>query len=78
MLYMCVTSISIGFHLNGASNARENAMEMNEFFQESPVIECYTERHNGCFVSKKAKRRGKITFKDIHFAYPSRPEIEVS
>uniref|UniRef100_A0A0N5AVA3 ABC transporter ATP-binding protein n=1 Tax=Syphacia muris TaxID=451379 RepID=A0A0N5AVA3_9BILA len=77
MLYMCVTSISIGFHLNGAAKAQENALEMNEIFEESPLIECYKERHKESFICKKAKKRGKITFKDIHFAYPSRPDIEV-
>lgn len=30
MLYMCVTSISIGFHMNGATRAKDNAKEICE------------------------------------------------
>uniref|UniRef100_A0A1I7XKT7 ABC transmembrane type-1 domain-containing protein n=1 Tax=Heterorhabditis bacteriophora TaxID=37862 RepID=A0A1I7XKT7_HETBA len=39
MLYMCVTSISIGFHINGTSTARQNAKEMGTILNESPLIE---------------------------------------
>lgn len=39
MLYICVTSITIGFHLNGISTAKQNAREMNDILNESPQIE---------------------------------------
>lgn len=39
MLYICVTSITIGFHLNGISSAKQNAREMQEILNESPKIE---------------------------------------
>ncbi|ETN76894.1 ABC transporter, ATP-binding protein [Necator americanus] len=39
MLYMCVTSISIGFHINGASTARQNAAQLCKIMEEKPKIE---------------------------------------
>lgn len=36
---MCVTSISIGFHLNGVSTARQSAHEMRTILDEAPHIE---------------------------------------
>ncbi|VDM24620.1 unnamed protein product [Toxocara canis] len=75
MLYMCVTSISIGFHLTGASMARQNANEMNEILEEKPNIECHVNRHKESMM--RPKGRGNITFTNIRFAYPSRPDIEV-
>uniref|UniRef100_A0A915C5Z5 p-glycoprotein 10 n=1 Tax=Parascaris univalens TaxID=6257 RepID=A0A915C5Z5_PARUN len=75
MLYMCVTSISIGFHLTGASTARINANEMNEILEEKPNIECHVNRHKESMM--RPKGRGNITFSNIRFAYPSRPDIEV-
>lgn len=38
MLYMCVTSISIGFHLNGASVAKTNGAQMAEIFRLANYI----------------------------------------
>lgn len=39
MLYVCVTSISIGFHLSGLSTAKQNAKEMKKVLEEKPNIE---------------------------------------
>lgn len=76
MLYICVTSISIGFHMTGASTARKNADEMNAILDETPNIECNINRHKESMLAPRG--HGTIEFKDIHFAYPSRPDIEVS
>uniref|UniRef100_A0A914PJ09 Uncharacterized protein n=1 Tax=Panagrolaimus davidi TaxID=227884 RepID=A0A914PJ09_9BILA len=60
MLYMCVTSISIGFHLNGVSNARQNAAEMTSILNELPNIES---EKNACVKIKaryKARKENKI------------------
>ncbi|MFH4978687.1 hypothetical protein AB6A40_005396 [Gnathostoma spinigerum] len=75
MLYMCVTSISIGFHMTGASTSRLNANEMNEILEETPNIECNINRHKESMMRPKGK--GSIVFHNIRFAYPSRPDIEV-
>ncbi|VDN83771.1 unnamed protein product [Brugia pahangi] len=75
MLYMCVTSISIGFHMTGASTARQNANEMNAILVETPNIECYINKHSESMLAPRGN--GAIEFKDISFAYPSRPDIEV-
>uniref|UniRef100_A0A1I8EXT5 ABC transporter n=1 Tax=Wuchereria bancrofti TaxID=6293 RepID=A0A1I8EXT5_WUCBA len=75
MLYMCVTSISIGFHMTGASTARQNANEMNAILIETPNIECYINKHSESMLAPRGN--GAIEFKDISFAYPSRPDIEV-
>uniref|UniRef100_A0A1I7VQ25 P-loop containing nucleoside triphosphate hydrolase protein n=1 Tax=Loa loa TaxID=7209 RepID=A0A1I7VQ25_LOALO len=75
MLYMCVTSISIGFHMNGASTARQNANEMHAILVETPNIECYINKHSESMLAPRG--HGAIEFKDISFAYPSRPDIEV-
>ncbi|KAL3990856.1 ABC transporter family protein [Acanthocheilonema viteae] len=75
MLYMCVTSISIGFHMTGASTARQNANEMNAILIETPNIECYINKHSESMLAPRG--HGAIEFKDISFAYPSRPDIEV-
>ncbi|PAV76660.1 hypothetical protein WR25_23384 isoform C [Diploscapter pachys] len=90
MLYMCVTSISIGFHLNGAGTAKQNAKEMRKILDESPKIEA-----DRCTLaaispdkpipimpryrrqSMKFMGKGAIHFKDIYFSYPSRPDIQV-
>lgn len=72
---MCITSISIGFHLTGASTARRNANEINEILIETPNIECYVNKHSESMLAPRG--RGAIEFKDINFAYPSRPDIEV-
>ncbi|CAI5455825.1 unnamed protein product [Caenorhabditis angaria] len=89
MLYMCVTSISIGFHINGASRAKANAKEMCEVLNEQPKIEVELGSidNNVDFVpvtrckyrrqSMKFMGKGAIHFKDIHFSYPSRKETEV-
>ncbi|KHJ98047.1 hypothetical protein OESDEN_01985 [Oesophagostomum dentatum] len=88
MLYMCVTSISIGFHINGASNARQNASQLCKIMEEKPKIE----RDYGFAgdnpqerlpdpkyrrQSMKFQGKGAITFTDIHFSYPSRPDVKV-
>uniref|UniRef100_A0A915PDN2 Uncharacterized protein n=1 Tax=Setaria digitata TaxID=48799 RepID=A0A915PDN2_9BILA len=75
MLYMCVTSISIGFHMTGATTARKNANEMNAILVETPNIECYINKHKESMLAPRG--HGTIEFKDINFAYPSRPDIEV-
>lgn len=75
MLYMCVTSISIGFHMTGASTARQNANEMHAILVETPNIECYVNKHSESMLAPRG--HGAIEFKDISFAYPSRPDIEV-
>uniref|UniRef100_A0A7E4UUZ1 P-loop containing nucleoside triphosphate hydrolase protein n=1 Tax=Panagrellus redivivus TaxID=6233 RepID=A0A7E4UUZ1_PANRE len=113
MLYMCVTSISIGFHWNGVSNARQNAAEMRSILLERPMIE--SDKSVDKDILKKAKNtkdmwdlnvkngstvkigpcegagpeanltlykavpkgQGTIRFNDVHFCYPSRPDIEV-
>lgn len=75
MLYMCVTSISIGFHLTGASTARTSANEMNTILEETPNIECNVNRHKESMMKPKGK--GAIVFSNIRFAYPTRPDIEV-
>ena len=98
MLYMCVTSISIGFHWNGVSAARQNAAEMTSILNELPNIEA---EKNCCVkikaarkarklaagdvtienpelpVKEKPKGNGAILFKNVHFSYPSRPDVEV-
>lgn len=75
MLYMCVTSISIGFHVTGALTARKNASEMKAILDETPNIECCNSKHKES--ARTLHRRGAIEFKDIRFAYPSRPDVEV-
>lgn len=129
---MCVTSISIGFHLNGISSARRNAYEMESILAEQPTIEtefsrkrrqaavvCVApkgvwdgkesggeflppysthlptfvhmrfQRHNFSLFKRSAKIAaqsgapklkgdGAITFENVHFSYPSRPDVEVN
>ncbi|KJH44078.1 ABC transporter, ATP-binding protein [Dictyocaulus viviparus] len=88
MLYMCVTSISIGFHINGASTARENAEQLKKILDESPKIErdygFAGDNPKQCLPAPKYRRqsmkfmgKGAIHFRDIHFSYPSRPDVEV-
>ncbi|VDM59178.1 unnamed protein product [Angiostrongylus costaricensis] len=88
MLYMCVTSISIGFHINGASTARENAAQLRKILDESPKIErdygFAGDNPKQCLPAPKYRRqsmkfmgKGALQFCDIHFSYPSRPDVEV-
>ncbi|CAJ0582944.1 unnamed protein product, partial [Mesorhabditis spiculigera] len=83
MLYVCVTSITIGFHLNGASQAKKNAVELREILQEEPLIEkekTISLRGPSVMLQQKWKRdnrKGKIEFRELRFTYPSRPDIEV-
>ncbi|KAK6760033.1 hypothetical protein RB195_021526 [Necator americanus] len=89
MLYMCVTSISIGFHVNGASKARINAAELCEIMKQKPKIERdYTctddepnpERHLPVSTRRQSMKymgKGALRFSDIHFSYPTRPDVEV-
>ncbi|KIH63407.1 hypothetical protein ANCDUO_06291 [Ancylostoma duodenale] len=88
MLYMCVTSISIGFHINGASTARQSSAQLCKTMEEKPEIE----RDYGFAGDNPQERlpdpkyrrqsmkfmgKGAIQFKDIHFSYPSRPDVKV-
>ncbi|WKY16389.1 hypothetical protein Q1695_001220 [Nippostrongylus brasiliensis] len=88
MLYMCVTSISIGFHINGATTARQNADQIRNILDESPEIErdygFAGDNPQQCLPAPKYRRqsmkfmgKGAIHFRDIHFSYPSRPDVEV-
>ncbi|CAP30236.2 Protein CBR-PGP-10 [Caenorhabditis briggsae] len=90
MLYMCVTSISIGFHINGATRAKDNAKEIcevlskthfSDFSNEQPKIEVELGSidNNSDYVPQFLKFLGKgaLHFRDIHFSYPSRKETEV-
>ncbi|CAB3399339.1 unnamed protein product [Caenorhabditis bovis] len=89
MLYMCVTSISIGFHINGAARAKENAKEICKVLNEQPQIEVelasiynnedYVPVTRGKYRRQSMKFMGKgaIHFRDIRFSYPSRKETEV-
>ena len=96
MLYICVTSISIGFHWNGVSTARQNAAEMTSILNESPLIECdkglssekksKTKKNHKIApvpvdeeipLKQKPKGNGAINFNNVHFSYPSRPDVEV-
>uniref|UniRef100_A0A8R1HZ19 Uncharacterized protein n=1 Tax=Caenorhabditis japonica TaxID=281687 RepID=A0A8R1HZ19_CAEJA len=89
MLYMCVTSISIGFHMNGAARAKENAKEICSVLNEQPQIEVELGSidNNIDYVpvtrckyrrqSMKFMGKGALHFRDIHFSYPSRKETEV-
>ncbi|KAF1748248.1 hypothetical protein GCK72_024715 [Caenorhabditis remanei] len=89
MLYMCVTSISIGFHINGATRAKDNAKEICEVLNEQPKIEVELGSidNNVDYVpvtrckyrrqSMKFMGKGALHFRDIHFSYPSRKETEV-
>uniref|UniRef100_A0A1I7TC41 ABC transporter family protein n=2 Tax=Caenorhabditis tropicalis TaxID=1561998 RepID=A0A1I7TC41_9PELO len=89
MLYMCVTSISIGFHINGATRAKDNAKEICEVLNEQPKIEVELGSidNNIDYVpvtrckyrrqSMKFMGKGALHFRDIHFSYPSRKETEV-
>ncbi|RCN26396.1 hypothetical protein ANCCAN_27878 [Ancylostoma caninum] len=87
MLYMCVTSISIGFHINGASTARQSSAQLCKTMEEKPEIE----RDYGFAGDNPQERlpdpkyrrqsmkfmgKGSIQFKDIHFSYPSRPDVK--
>ncbi|GMR33914.1 hypothetical protein PMAYCL1PPCAC_04109, partial [Pristionchus mayeri] len=76
LLYMCTTAISIGFHLAGQNTAKKNAIEIEEVLDESPSIE------NDPTLPPPEKRerpsgKGSITFSDVSFSYPSRPDVEV-
>ncbi|CAI4225548.1 unnamed protein product [Auanema sp. JU1783] len=89
MLYMCVTSISIGFHMNGAGVARGNAKEMGKIFKEASVVEpdrCYFAVVNPFLPiptpkyrrqSMKFMGKGAIEFRNIGFCYPTRPDVQV-
>ncbi|KAK6036166.1 hypothetical protein COOONC_26329, partial [Cooperia oncophora] len=88
MLYMCVTSISIGFHINGAATARQSASRLRDILDESPQIErdygFAGDNPRQCLPGPKYRRqsmkymgKGAIHFRDIHFSYPSRPDVEV-
>ncbi|EYC03258.1 hypothetical protein Y032_0095g2839 [Ancylostoma ceylanicum] len=85
---MCVTSISIGFHINGASTARQSSAQLCKTMEEKPEIE----RDYGFAGDNPQERlpdpkyrrqsmkfmgKGAIQFKDIHFSYPSRPDVKV-
>ncbi|VDM11233.1 unnamed protein product [Wuchereria bancrofti] len=61
--------------MTGASTARQNANEMNAILIETPNIECYINKHSESMLAPRGN--GAIEFKDISFAYPSRPDIEV-
>ena len=39
MLFLCAQSVSIGFHLNGVSSAKQSAKEMQTILREAPMIE---------------------------------------
>ncbi|KAK6760030.1 hypothetical protein RB195_021524 [Necator americanus] len=88
MLYMCVTSISIGFHINGASTARQNAAQLCKIMEEKPKIETdygfAGDNPQQRLPDPKYRRqsmkfmgKGAIHFRDIHFSYPSRPDVKV-
>uniref|UniRef100_A0AC34QFH0 ABC transporter domain-containing protein n=1 Tax=Panagrolaimus sp. JU765 TaxID=591449 RepID=A0AC34QFH0_9BILA len=92
MLYMCVTSISIGFHWNGVSTAKQNSAEMTAILDESPTIESekpidekLMKHHkihpiiNDDHLPPKPKPKGNgcISFENVHFSYPSRPDVKV-
>ncbi|XGW34856.1 hypothetical protein V3C99_018697 [Haemonchus contortus] len=88
MLYMCVTSISIGFHINGASTAFQSASQLRAILDECPRIESdygfAGDNPTRCLPAPKYRRqsmkymgKGAIHFRDIHFSYPSRPDVEV-
>ncbi|VDO44137.1 unnamed protein product [Haemonchus placei] len=88
MLYMCVTSISIGFHINGASTAFQSASQLRAILDEFPRIESdygfAGDNPTRCLPAPKYRRqsmkymgKGAIHFRDIHFSYPSRPDVEV-
>uniref|UniRef100_A0A0N5A5R0 ABC transporter family protein n=1 Tax=Parastrongyloides trichosuri TaxID=131310 RepID=A0A0N5A5R0_PARTI len=61
MLYMCVTSISIGFHLNGINNGKKSSYDIQKILEDKSVIEIEEVE-----VKKKKKRK---TFSDL--VYPS-------
>uniref|UniRef100_A0A0K0DXX6 ABC transporter family protein n=1 Tax=Strongyloides stercoralis TaxID=6248 RepID=A0A0K0DXX6_STRER len=96
ILYMCVTSISIGFHLNGINNCKKSCHDIQKILSDKPIIEV----EEDCYNKKKRKKKqtfsdivypiqkiclpkeikissGEITFNNISFAYPSRPEYNV-
>uniref|UniRef100_A0A915CV14 ABC transporter domain-containing protein n=1 Tax=Ditylenchus dipsaci TaxID=166011 RepID=A0A915CV14_9BILA len=81
MLYMCVTSISIGFHMNGVSAARQNAHEMQSILNESPMIETdlNVKKKHSLKDQEKEKPKpagnGAISFKNVKF--PTLPDVEV-
>ncbi|KAK5983131.1 hypothetical protein GCK32_010887 [Trichostrongylus colubriformis] len=88
MLNMCVRSISIGFHINGMTAARQSASQLRAILDESPKIErdygfCGDNPHKGLPPPKYRRQsmkymgKGAIHFRDIHFSYPSRPDVEV-
>ncbi|KAI6210798.1 Multidrug resistance protein pgp-3 [Aphelenchoides besseyi] len=93
MLYVCVTSITIGFHLNGVSSARQNANAMQQILNETPLIEVdytptekskkekelefSTEKPAISEFSSSNSNSASISFKNVRFCYPTRPNIEV-
>lgn len=70
MLYMCVTSISIGFHLNGAGVAKSNAAQMSEIFRESPEIETDSSRYMKKIVIPSNYRRTSMKFMGLTVFVP--------
>ncbi|CAD5227956.1 unnamed protein product [Bursaphelenchus okinawaensis] len=82
MLYVCVTSISIGFHLNGMNTSKQNAQEVKKVLEESPLIETdHNERKRrdleSCPKFSIIQESASISFKNVRFSYPSRPDVEV-
>ncbi|KAL7079080.1 hypothetical protein ACQ4LE_001579 [Meloidogyne hapla] len=100
MLFLCAQSVSIGFHINGVSTAKQSAKEMQNILREAPMIERDIPVQRSTLLKRLTRRiipanmapiekqqpkeqmtnnigRGAITFKDVHFSYPSRPDVEV-
>uniref|UniRef100_A0AC35UF18 ABC transporter domain-containing protein n=1 Tax=Rhabditophanes sp. KR3021 TaxID=114890 RepID=A0AC35UF18_9BILA len=92
MLYMCVTSISIGWHLNQIRVAKNNSALMQDILKEEMAIEVEDvdltkNKKNKTFsdlvypiqktVVMPVPESGDIVLEDIYFAYPSRPSVFV-
>ncbi|KAI6243621.1 hypothetical protein M3Y99_00024100 [Aphelenchoides fujianensis] len=76
MLYVCVTSITIGFHLNGVSTARQNASAMQQILSETPLIEvdCTpTDTHKK--DEEKAEAEKKLLTEFTHDGAPAAPRF---
>ncbi|XP_069769956.1 ATP-dependent translocase ABCB1-like isoform X2 [Narcine bancroftii] len=76
-IFFCVTfgTFSVGQtapYIEAFSNARGAAFEIYKILEEKPAIDNFSEEGY-----KPDQIKGIVEFKDVHFDYPSRPDVKI-